>query len=114
MDHLTQQLSQELQVSDMFSQEPEIINGVNTNTSANTENASISRSHNILTALILLLEKLNGMSEMIDSEPEEISVVGQEVMQNVVQLMMHQMYDMNEHLIEDLRDPADYTLSEVR
>ncbi len=114
VSHLTQQLSQELQVSEQFSQDLEIINGVNTNPNANREDAGISRAQNILQALALLLERLNGLSEMIDSEPEEMSVVGEEVIQNIVQLMMHQMYDMNEDLIEDLRDPADYTLSDTR
>ncbi|MEE9302384.1 MAG: hypothetical protein V3U84_01230 [Thiotrichaceae bacterium] len=105
------QLTRELRVSEQFSQDFNIVNGVNTNIGFFSEDASIKRNENTLTALQLILEKIKKADRMLKDEQTSRPEMKEMLLQNMVDLMMFEMHDIGEIVKEILRNPPDYTLS---
>ncbi len=110
ISRLSDTLSMSLQFRNNSSGDSSIVRNSNTTQSINALVARINK-------LVELYNRLNSSGSNPDSNPVSEAnqrEVHQEIVSGITELMMSQMYDMNERMVEDLKNPFDYTLSEVK
>lgn len=75
------------------------------------------KSREVILSFELLLKKINGIDEIIgrvENPTQDVAEleIYEKTRENMMEMMMFQMYEMNKKVIDDIKSPPDFSLSE--